>query len=99
VSWKGLPTGFARMEDAMRQLMEQEFQQHIGKVEQSLSAVTMTEEQARELKVRPDTPGFRSVRRYFDLNSRLVLVAVTLHPGPLFSYFSRYERIDPGIRA
>ena len=41
----------------------------------------MTEEQAHELKVRADTPGFRSVRRYFDLNGRLVLVAVTLHPG------------------
>jgi hypothetical protein len=39
------------------------------------------------------------VRRYFDLNNRLVLVAVTLHPGHLFSYFSRYERIDPAIRA
>jgi len=98
-SWQGLPTGFARMEDAMRQLMEHEFQQRIGKVEQSLSAVPMTEEQAHELKVRPDTPGFRSVRRYFDLNGRLVLVAVTLHPGHQFSYFSRYERIDPAIRA
>jgi DNA-binding GntR family transcriptional regulator len=99
VSWQGLPTGYARMEDALRQVMEHEFQQRIGKVEQSLSAVPMTEEQARELKVRPDTPGFRSVRRYFDLNNRLVLVAVTLHPGHLFSYFSRYERIDPAIRA
>ena len=25
-----------------------------------------------------------------------VLVAVTLHPGHLFSYFARYERTDPG---
>ena len=93
-SWQGLPQGYARMEDALRQLMEKEFEQHIGKIEQSLSAVAMTEEQALELKVPPDTPGFRSVRRYFDLRGRLALVAVTLHPGPQFSYFTRYRRSD-----
>jgi len=94
-SWQGLPQGFARMEDALRHIMEKEFEQRIGKIEQSLSAVAMTEEQAHELKVPVDTPGFRSVRRYFDLKGRLALVAVTLHPGPQFSYFIRYERRQP----
>jgi DNA-binding GntR family transcriptional regulator len=98
VSWQGLPPGYATMEEALRHMMDPEHQQRIGKVEQSLSAVTMTEEQAHELKVRPDTPGFRSVRRYFDTNGRLMVVAVTLHPGHMFSYFSRYERLDPSIR-
>jgi DNA-binding GntR family transcriptional regulator len=93
-SWQGLPQGFARMEDALRQLMEKEFEQYIGKIEQSMSAVTIGEEQARELKVPAETPGFRSVRRYFDLRNRLALVAVTLHPGPQFSYFIRYTRSD-----
>ncbi len=93
-SWQGLPHGYTRMEDAMHHLIEEQFQQSIGKVEQSLSAVTMTPEQAEELKVRPDTPGFRSVRRYFNIKGRLVLVAVTLHPGNMFSYFTRYERSD-----
>ena len=97
-SWQGLPQGFERMEDAMRHLLEEKFQERIGRVEQSLSAVPLTEEQAHELKVRADTPGFRSVRRYFDLKGRLVLVAVTLHPGNQFSYFSKYERIDPSVR-
>ncbi len=97
-SWQGLPQGFTRMEDAMRQMIEEEFQHRIGKVEQSLSAVTINEEQADELKIASDTPGFRSVRRYFDLKGHLVLVAVTLHPGHLFSYFTRYERTDPGMR-
>jgi len=98
-SWQGLPQGFARMEDALRHVMEQEFEQRIGKIEQSLSAVTMSEEQAQELKVPVDTPGFRSVRRYFDLKGRLALVAVTLHPGPQFSYFIRYERREPAALA
>lgn len=96
-TWRGLPQGFARMEDALRQMMEQEFEQRIGKIEQSLSAVAMTEEQAHELKVAADTPGFRSVRRYFDLHGRLALVAVTLHPGPDFSYLLRYERTTAAL--
>jgi DNA-binding GntR family transcriptional regulator len=87
------------MEDALRHVMEKEFEQRIGKIEQSLSAVAMTEEQAHELKVPVDTPGFRSVRRYFDLKGRLALVAVTLHPGPQFSYFIRYERRQPAALA
>ncbi|MEO8958068.1 MAG: GntR family transcriptional regulator [Rudaea sp.] len=95
-SWQGLPNGYTRMEDAMHHLIEEQFQQSIGKVEQSLSAVTMTPEQAEELKVRPDTPGFRSVRRYFNIKGRLVLVAITLHPGPMFNYFTRYERSELG---
>ena len=82
----------------MRHLIEEKFHERIGKVEQSLSAVSITEDQAHELKVRADTPGFRSVRRYFDLKGRLALVAVTLHPGHLFSYFTKYERIDPSVR-
>jgi GntR family transcriptional regulator len=97
-SWQGLPQGFTRMEEALRHMIEEQFQQHIGKVEQSLSAVALSGEQADELKVAVDTPGFRSVRRYFDLKGRLVLVAVTLHPGHLFSYFTRYERSDSGMR-
>jgi GntR family transcriptional regulator len=99
VSWQGLPSGYPTMEEALRHMMDPEQLDRIGKVEQSLSAVAMTEEQARELKVRPDTPGFRSVRRYFDSNGRLMVVAVTLHPGHMFSYFSRYERLDPSMRA
>lgn len=91
-SWQGLPQGYARMEDAMRHLIEEQFQHAIGRIEQTLSAVSLTSEQADELKVRHDTPGFRSVRRYFNIKGRLVLVAVTLHPGHMFSYFMRYER-------
>jgi DNA-binding GntR family transcriptional regulator len=98
-TWQGLPQGYARMEDALREMIEANFQRHIGRVEQTLSAVALTEEQAIELKVSIDTPGFRSVRHYFDLKGRLVLVAVTVHPGPLFSYHMRYERIDPDMRS
>ena len=97
-SWQGLPQGFSQLEDAMRHFIERQDLQQIGRVEQSLSAVALTEDQARELNVLPNTPGFRAVRRYFDRTGHLLIVAVTLHPGHRFSYFSRYERTDPGMR-
>jgi GntR family transcriptional regulator len=99
-SWQGLAQGqgFTRLEDAMRHFIEAQNLQRIGRVEQSLSAVALTEDQAHELKVRDDTPGFRAVRRYFDLKGHLMLVAVTLHPGHLFSYFTRFERSEQSMR-
>ncbi len=97
-SWQGLPQGFEHMEEAMRHYIERQDLQQIGRVEQSLSAVALTADQAHELQVPLNTPGFRSLRRYFDLKGHLVLVALTLHPGHLFSYFSRYERSDASMR-
>ncbi len=97
-TWQGLPQGFARMEEALRYMIEEKFQEHIGRVEQSLSAVALSEDEAHDLKVPITTPGFRSVRHYFDIKGRLIMVAVTLHPGHLFSYHMRYERSDPGTR-
>jgi GntR family transcriptional regulator len=97
-SWQGLPEGFTRMEDSLRHLIEEQSLQQIQRVEQSLSAVAMTPDQALELNVSSSTPGFRAVRRYFDRKGHLLLAAVTLHPGHLFNYFARYERTDPSVR-
>lgn len=93
-SWQGLPHGFTQLEDAVRALLEEQFQQRIGKVEQSLSAVALTDEQARELRVEPGSPALRSLRRYFDAKGKLLVVVVAHHPGDLYSYFTRYERSD-----
>jgi DNA-binding GntR family transcriptional regulator len=82
------------MEDSLRHLIEQQSLQQIQRVEQSLSAVSMTPDQANELNVASSTPGFRAVRRYFDRKGHVLLVAVTLHPGHLFNYFARYERSE-----
>jgi len=97
-SWQGLSHDFTRLEDAMRHFIEAQDLRLIGRVEQSLSAVALTDEQAHELKVRNDTPGFRAVRRYFDLKGHLMLVAVTVHPGHLFSYFTRFERSEQHLQ-
>lgn len=85
------------MEESLRHLIEEQNLQQIQRVEQSLSAVVVTPDQAHELNISPNTPGFRAVRRYFDRKGHLLLVAVTLHPGHLFSYSARYERSDATV--
>ncbi|MEO8672649.1 MAG: GntR family transcriptional regulator [Tahibacter sp.] len=91
---QGLPPGYARVEDAMRALIEGELFARVGLVEQRISAVSLDAEQARELEVEPGSPALRSLRRYFDPKDRILLVAVTLHPGDVFHYMTRYERSD-----
>jgi DNA-binding GntR family transcriptional regulator len=93
-SWQGLPKGHLQMIDAVRALFEEHFEQRIASVEQTLTAIALNAEQARELKVAADTPALRSLRRYFDHKGKLVVVVAAIHPGDLYSYVMRYERSD-----
>jgi DNA-binding GntR family transcriptional regulator len=93
-SWQGLPKGHVQLVDAVRALFEEQFQQRIARVEQTLSAITLGDEQAHELKVAVNTPALRSLRRYFDHKGKLVVVVAATHPGDLYSYVMRYERSD-----
>ncbi len=91
---QGLPTGFARIEDALKALITGDLHTRVGLVEQSLSAVALGADEAYELEVEPGMPALRSLRRFFDPRGRILLVAVSLHPGDLFSYVTRHERSD-----
>ncbi|MGA9421932.1 MAG: GntR family transcriptional regulator [Rhodanobacteraceae bacterium] len=93
-SWRGLPTGYARQEEAVRALLEDQFLARIGRIEQTLSALAMPVDAARELGVSAGSPALRAVRRYFDNRGRLMLVVVALHAGEGFSYSMHYERSD-----
>jgi GntR family transcriptional regulator len=59
---------------------------HIGMVEQHINACPMTPVNAAELGVSKTTVALRIVRRYFDTDGKLILVAVNLHPGSDFVY-------------
>jgi DNA-binding GntR family transcriptional regulator len=95
-SWRGLPAGYTRQEDAVRALLEEQFLERIGRIEQQLSAVPMPAAAARELAVDEGSPALRAVRRYFDRRGRLLLVAVALHAGGAFNYSMRYVRSAMG---
>ncbi len=59
---------------------------HIGAVEQSMNADMVSADDADELGLAKRTVCLRIVRRYFDPNGKLILVAVNQHPGPDFVY-------------
>lgn len=59
---------------------------HIGAVEQSMNADMVSADDAADLGLPKRTVCLRIVRRYFDTNGRLILVAVNQHPGPDFVY-------------
>jgi GntR family transcriptional regulator len=59
---------------------------HIGMVEQSINAASMSVANAVELGVPKTSVCLRIVRRYFDTDGKLILVAVNLHPGSDFVY-------------
>jgi GntR family transcriptional regulator len=97
-SWQGLPKGHMQLIDAVRALFDEQFEQRIAHVEQTLSAIALSDEQAHELKVAANTPALRSLRRYFDHKGKLVVVVAATHPGDLYSYVMRYERSDLALR-
>ncbi|MGA9343415.1 MAG: GntR family transcriptional regulator, partial [Rhodanobacteraceae bacterium] len=93
-SWRGLPGGHARQEEAVRALLEEQFLARIGRIEQTLSAIAMPPAAARDLRTAEGSPALRALRRYFDAKGRLMLVVVALHAGEGFSYSMHYERSD-----
>ena len=95
-SWQGLPKGHVQLIDAVRALFEEQFEEHIASVEQTLSAIALNDEQAHELKQAPGSPALRSLRRYFDHKGQLIVVVAAVHPGHLYRYVMRYERSDLG---
>jgi DNA-binding GntR family transcriptional regulator len=95
-SWQGLPKGHVQLIDAVRALFEEQFEERIASVEQTLSAIALNDEQAHELKQSPGSPALRSLRRYFDYKGQLIVVVAAVHPGHLYRYVMRYERSDLG---
>ena len=59
---------------------------HIGAVEQSMNADMVSADDAADLNLPKRTVCLRIVRRYFDTDGKLILVAVNQHPGPDFVY-------------
>lgn len=66
--------------------------EHVGRVEQTLSAVALDAEQAKALESVAGAPALHILRRYFDPKGRLQVVATSLHSGDRFSFSSVLRR-------
>ncbi len=81
---------------AFSELIEARTDVRVARVEQHITAVPTTAEQARQLKARVGQPALRTVRRYFDAHDRLVLASDSIHPGDRFVYAQNYRRDSGG---
>lgn len=61
---------------------------------QEISAVSLTEEDARLLADEPGAPALRILRRYFDDQHNLVQIGVSVFPGTRFDYTMRIDFDD-----
>jgi DNA-binding GntR family transcriptional regulator len=61
------------------------------RISQEISAVALTEAQAEAFAERPSAPTLRIVRRYFDENRKIFLIALTTHRSEDLVYSSHFD--------
>ncbi len=62
------------------------------RVEQEITAASLTTRQARALRAIAAAPALRMLRRYFDQDERLYLISDSVHPANRFTYTMSYHR-------
>ena len=78
--------------EAVYRLIEKRFWTRIAEVEQEIGAAVIEGGMSERLGVDPGTPGLRITRRYLDVASVPLEVAVNLHPAERFAYRMRLRR-------
>ena len=66
---------------AVYSLIESHFGERVTEVQQEIGAVSIPTAVAQCLQVKPRSPGLTVVRRYYNVNDRLLEVAVNTHPA------------------
>jgi DNA-binding GntR family transcriptional regulator len=79
-------------ETAAREVVATVEPSRLERIEQAFNAVNIDEAPARLLHVRAGDAAFQTVRKYFDVKGRLVVVAHSLYQGQLFTYSSTLWR-------
>ena len=64
----------------------------LERIEQAYNAINLDENAAKLLHVKVGDAAFQTIRNYFDLSGRLVVVAHSLYQGQLFNYASTLRR-------
>lgn len=65
---------------------------HIGFIEQALSAVVLDQQQAKLLQVNTGDAAMRTLRHYFNPERNLQVIANSLYQGELYTYLSTLRR-------
>ena len=64
----------------------------LDRIEQAFNAINLDDNAAKLLHVKAGDAAFQTIRNYFDLGGRLVVVAHSLYQGQLFTYASTLRR-------
>ena len=73
-------------------LVEQQFGVAATRVRQNIQSAVPTSSIEKLLKIEANTPCLWVRRQYFDQNSQMVELSISVHPGDLFSYQMDLER-------
>lgn len=82
------------IETAAKEIVAMSDPTRLDRIEQAFNAVNIPAAPAKLLHVKPGDAAFQTVRNYYDLNDRLVIVAHSLYRGEQFTYTSTLLRND-----
>jgi len=74
--------------------LEEEYGARFERINQEISAVKLTNDQAATLKVSPGATALQTVRKFSDKNGKVFEISINIHPGDLFTYDILLERED-----
>lgn len=74
-------------DDAIYKLIEKHHKVTVARVEQQMAAVSLSRDDALNLKAKVHGPALRTLRLYYDCDDRLLEVSDSVHPGERFTYF------------
>jgi DNA-binding GntR family transcriptional regulator len=81
-----------RLHTAVYVLIEQQFGEQVGEVQQQIRAVSLTAGMARVLKSRPRSPALWICRHYVNRRGEVIEAAISTHPADRFTYSENFVR-------
>lgn len=90
----GLQAYHGSLAEQRRALLQELDLSRLQSVEQHVSAIPMPAPAATFLGVDEGQAALKVRRRYVDLEGAVIVAAISLHPGPLFSFVSVLQRAD-----
>jgi GntR family transcriptional regulator len=73
-------------------LIESRYGRHIAEIRQDIQAVLIPQPLAQELKVQPESPALKVVRRYVDAAGEIFEISISIHPADRFTLSTRLTR-------
>lgn len=86
----------AQPEILVSELLEQQCGQVIDEVRQNVTAIALTEDQAKQFNLPAGTPALRVLRHYMTAQAKIVEITETIYPSDRMKLVSRLLRRRPG---